>query len=55
VIGAHIEIILIVTGAARALVRVQFIAPAVLRMVSYGVAPADLVSTPRFAIRRWLK
>ena len=44
-IGAHIEIILIVTGAATALALVQFIAPsAVLRMV-YGAAPADVVGT----------
>ena len=43
-IGAHIEIILIVTGAATALALVQFVAPsAVLRMV-YGAAPADVVS-----------
>jgi hypothetical protein len=44
-IGASIEIILIVTGALTALALLQFIAPsAVLRMVC-GAEPADLVST----------
>jgi hypothetical protein len=45
VIAAHIEIILIVTGAATALALALFVAPlAVLRIVC-GAAPADLVST----------
>ena len=43
-IGAHIELILIVTGALTAIALVQSIAPAqVLRMI-YGEAPADEVS-----------
>jgi hypothetical protein len=45
VIGAHIEIILIVTGAITALALLQFIAPwAGLRMI-FGEAPTGLVST----------
>ena len=40
-IGAHIELILIVTGALTATALLQFIAPApVLRMI-YGEAPSD--------------
>ena len=42
-IGAHIELILIVTGALTAMAPLQFIAPAwVLRMI-YGEAPTDQV------------
>ena len=42
-IGAHIELILIVTGALTAIALLQFIAPAsVLRMI-YGEAPTDKV------------
>jgi hypothetical protein len=42
-IGAHIELILIVTGALTAIALLQFIAPAsVLRMI-YGEAPTDEV------------
>jgi len=42
-IGAHIELILVVTGAITAIALVQFIAPApVLRMI-YGEAPTDEV------------
>ena len=42
-IGAHIELILIVTGAVTAIALLQFVAPApVLRMI-YGEAPADKV------------
>ena len=42
-IGAHIELILIVTGAITAIALLQFIAPAsVLRMI-YGEAPTDEV------------
>jgi hypothetical protein len=45
VIGAHIEIILIVTGALTAVALLQFIAPApVLQMVS-GATPSDAVGT----------
>jgi hypothetical protein len=44
VIGAHIEIILIVSGAATAVALLQFIAPKpVLRMI-FGAAPTDAVS-----------
>jgi hypothetical protein len=45
VIGAHIEVILIITGAATAAVALmQFIAPTpVLRMV-WGAVPPDMVS-----------
>ena len=43
-IGAHIELILIVTGALTAIALVQSVAPAqVLRMI-FGEAPADDVS-----------
>ena len=43
-IGAHIELILIVTGALTAIPFLQFIAPAeVLRMI-FGEAPTDKVS-----------
>jgi hypothetical protein len=43
IIGAHIQLILIVTGAITAIALLQFIAPAsVLRMI-YGEAPADRV------------
>jgi hypothetical protein len=42
-IGAHIELILIVTGALTAIALLQFVAPAsVLRMI-YGEAPTDEV------------
>ena len=42
-IGAHIELILIVTGALTAIALLQFIAPApVLRMI-FGEAPTDNV------------
>jgi hypothetical protein len=42
-IGAHIELILIVTGAVTAIALLQFIAPTpVLRMI-YGEAPTDKV------------
>jgi hypothetical protein len=43
-IAAHIEIILIITGAATAIALLQFLAPSpVLRMI-YGEAPTDAVS-----------
>jgi hypothetical protein len=42
-IGAHIELILVITGAITAIALLQFIAPApVLRMI-YGKAPTDEV------------
>src|SRR5215475_5318234 len=50
-IGAHIELILIVTGALTAIVLLQFIAPAqVLRMI-FGEAPTDEVSVA--VARHW--
>jgi hypothetical protein len=45
VIGAHVEIILIVTGAAIVLARVQFIAPSTALRMVYGRAPEDSVNT----------
>ena len=43
-IGAHIELILIVTGALTAIALLQFIAPApILRMI-FGEAPTDNVN-----------
>jgi EamA domain-containing membrane protein RarD len=40
-IGAHIDLILIITGAVTAIALLQFIAPApVLRMI-FGKAPTD--------------
>ena len=44
-VGGHIEIILIVTGASTALAFVQFMAPSALLRRVGGAAPADLVST----------
>ena len=50
-IGAHIELILIVTGALTAITIFQFIAPAqVLRMI-FGEAPTDEVSLA--VVRHW--
>jgi len=43
-IGAHIELILIVTGALTAIVLLQFVAPAQVLRVTYGEAPTDEVS-----------
>ncbi|MDQ8730689.1 hypothetical protein [Bradyrhizobium sp. LHD-71] len=43
-INAHIEIILIVTGAATAIALIQFIAPASVLRVVCGVVPAEMVS-----------
>lgn len=43
-IGSHIEIILIITGALTAIALIQFVAPVpTLRMI-YGEAPTDAVS-----------
>jgi hypothetical protein len=44
VISAHIEIILIVTGAATAIALIQFIAPSSVFRVICGAVPADMVS-----------
>ena len=43
-IGAHIDIILIVTGALTALALLQFIAPVPMLRMIYGDAPTDEVS-----------
>jgi hypothetical protein len=42
-IGAHIELILIVTGALTAVALLQFIAPASVFRMIYGEAPTDEV------------
>jgi hypothetical protein len=42
-IGAHIELILIVTGAVTAIALLQFIAPAPVLHIIYGEAPTDEV------------
>jgi hypothetical protein len=44
VIAAHIEIILLITGAATALAVGQFIAPLRFLRLTYGEAPVDPVS-----------
>ena len=50
-IGAHIEIILIVTGALTAVALLQFIAPLPMLRLIYGEAPDDEVSL--FLARHW--
>jgi hypothetical protein len=42
-IGAHIELILVVTGAITAIAVLQFIAPAPVLGIIYGKAPTDEV------------
>ena len=42
-IGTHIEIILIVTGATTAMALAQFIAPASVSRIVYGAAPTEVV------------
>ena len=42
-IGAHIDLILIVTGAVTAIALLQFIAPAPVLRTIFGKAPADQV------------
>ena len=42
-IGTHIEIILIVTGATTAMALAQFIAPASICRIIYGAAPTEVV------------
>jgi hypothetical protein len=42
-IGTHIEIILIVTGATTAMALAQFIAPASVSRIIYGAAPTEVV------------
>jgi hypothetical protein len=43
-IAAHIEVILIVTGAATAIAILQFLAPSPVLCMIYGEAPTDAVS-----------
>jgi len=43
-VGAHIELILIVTGAVTAIALLQFIGPASVLRIIYGKAPTDEVS-----------
>ncbi|MCP3474061.1 hypothetical protein NLM33_27490 [Bradyrhizobium sp. CCGUVB1N3] len=43
-IGAHIELILIVTGAVTAITLLQFIAPAQVLRIIFGKAPTEEVS-----------
>jgi hypothetical protein len=50
-IGTHIEIILIVTGATTAMALAQFIAPASISRIIYGAAPKDVVGI--FLARHW--
>lgn len=50
-IGAHIEIFLIVTGATTAVAFVQFIAPASVCRIIYGAAPTEVVG--RALARHW--
>jgi len=50
-IGAHIEVILIVTGALTAVALLQFIAPIPMLRLIYGDAPKDEVSI--FLARHW--
>ena len=42
-IGTHIELILIVTGATTAMALAQFIAPASVSRIIYGAAPTEVV------------
>ena len=50
-IGAHIEIFSIVTGATTAVAFVQFIAPASVCRIIYGAAPTEVVG--RALARHW--
>ena len=50
-IGAHIEIILIVTGATTAMALAQFIAPASISRLIYGAVPTEVVGIA--LIRHW--
>ena len=43
-IGTHIEFILIITGAATAIMLGQFVAPSQVLRIIYGEAPTDAVS-----------
>jgi hypothetical protein len=50
-IGTHIEIILIVTGATTAMALAQFIAPASVSRIIYGAAPTEVVGIA--LVRHW--
>jgi hypothetical protein len=50
-IGRHIEIILIVTGATTAMALAQFIAPASVSRIIYGAAPTEVVGIA--LVRHW--
>jgi len=50
-IGSHIELILIVTGALTAMALLQFLAPAQVLRIIFGEAPTDEVS--RAVARHW--
>jgi len=50
-IGTHIEIILIVTGATTAMALAQFIAPASISRLIYGAVPTEVVGIA--LIRHW--
>ena len=50
-IGAHIEVILIVTGALTAVMLLQFILPIPMLRMIYGKVPVDEVSL--FLARHW--
>jgi hypothetical protein len=50
-IGAHIDVILIVTGALTAVALLQFFAPVPMLRMIYGKAPIDEVSS--FLARHW--
>ena len=49
-IGTHIELILIVTGATTAMALAQFIAPASVSRIIYGAAPTEVVGIALFVI-----
>src|SRR6478736_1570531 len=50
-IGTHIEIILIFTGATTAMALAQFIAPASVSRIIYGAAPTEVVGIT--LVRHW--
>src|SRR6476619_5415137 len=50
-IGTHIEIILIVTGATTAMALAQFIAPASVSRIIYGAAPTEVAGIA--LVRHW--
>jgi hypothetical protein len=50
-IGTHIEIILIVTGATTTMALAQFIAPASVSRIIYGATPTEVVGIA--LVRHW--